>query len=256
MRHIILLLTYVPGENVEKIGYNEKIIFSLGFFLSQLHYKLQPFNDSKVLQRPNFIWSLMSVPNIENLLDIIPDEENRMLVIQHIQNFKKMVILKIDSLEKGVIHGDINYGNILVQKLNTSEGNDYKISGIIDFTDMHISCYFFDVALAACYLGLAHVEYSMDAIALFLLGYQKRPFTDYEFQFLKVCICARLCQSIVLGLQSLISNPNNYYVKNSTSQLYGWDFLKNLSKMSDEEFNANLHQKMNNFRCKYSTAEL
>ncbi len=104
-----------------------------------------------------------------------------------------------------MIHGDFNLGNILVQQLTGEDGDDLKIIGIIDFSDMHSSYFLFDIALTACYISLHNVDRYADSIALLLLGYDKQ-LPRYEFQLLKVS--STLCKyssDAIFGHQSKVT---------------------------------------------------
>lgn len=50
---------------------------------------------------------------------------------------------------------------------------------------------------------------------------------------LQVCVAARLCQSLVLGLYSHSLDPDNEYLL--TTQRAGWKLLKDLWSQSDED---------------------
>lgn len=53
----------------------------------------------------------------------------------------------------GVIHGDYNEMNIVVQRSSTNK-EEYKVHGVIDFGDMHSSYYLFEIAILLCYMML------------------------------------------------------------------------------------------------------
>lgn len=74
--------------------------------------------------------------------------------------------------------------NVLVQK---NENEQLEVTAIIDFTDMHNSYYFIDIAMAACYISLHNVQRCEDGIALLLLGYGGK-FTDFDLNIIKVIV--------------------------------------------------------------------
>lgn len=131
----------------------------------------------------------------------------------------------------------------------TSDTEDVDIVAIIDFTDMHISYFIFDLALTACYISLHDVDNYEDRIASLLCGYEKE-LSDLELQLLKICICTRLCQSITIGMHTLTIDPNNEYVRNGESLKYGWKLLQRLFQTSHTEFNKVMRSKVEHLKRK------
>lgn len=59
---------------------------------------------------------------------------------------------------------------------------------------------------------------------------------------MQICICARLCQSLVLGLYSHAQDPSNTYVLQTAKSGSGWKILEQTWKMTDEEFDLKLKE--------------
>ena len=165
-----------------------------------------------------------------------------------IQQFQQRVLDNIDEFTKGMIHGDYNEQNILVGKV----GDDYKVTGILDFGDTNYSCFLFELAIAMTYMMLTSGE--IETGGLFLAGYKMtRLIPENELKVLKViefnqlvllvfsnlsssyqlCCCARLCQSLVLGLYSHLTDSDNDYLL--TTQKAGWKLLETLYTKTDNE---------------------
>lgn len=67
-----------------------------------------------------------------------------------IDEFKQRVLEVRDQLEPGMIHGDFNEQNILVDEMNGKS----RIKAILDFGDSHYSCYLYELAIAMTYIML------------------------------------------------------------------------------------------------------
>ncbi|CAG2055618.1 unnamed protein product [Timema podura] len=134
----------------------------------------------------------------------------------------------------GLIHGDFNEQNILVS--STGEDDPWQITAILDFGDTHISCYLFELAITLCYMMLLTCE-GMDPLdvgAHVLAGYSTvRVVPVTELQSLKTCICARLCQSLVMGEYSYLQDPGNDYLL--TTAKTGWGLLQTLWGTGQDE---------------------
>lgn len=56
----------------------------------------------------------------------------------------------------------------------------------------------------------------------------------YSCYFFKTCVCARICQSLVLGKQSSLRDLSNIYVL--STQKIGWRALEEIMKIPDDKF--------------------
>lgn len=243
-RHLIILLTYLPGQLLQDFRCDWNISFVLGRLVSKLHNKLQVFNDSQVLKRTEYPWSLQAVPNIKHLLNVISlDEEKCKLVLNTVTQFENGVLSKMDEFEKGVIHNDINDANILVRRVPDDKSFILDIVGVIDFSDMLYSSYLFDIAIAVAYLFLNNPDDCDNLVKGFLQGYERRQLTDLELYSLKNCICARLCQSLIMGLHAYSIRSNYQYLL--TTQKIGWTLLNKFFNMDNEEFMKKLRPSEN-----------
>ncbi|MEJ2541051.1 MAG: aminotransferase class III-fold pyridoxal phosphate-dependent enzyme [Gemmatimonadota bacterium] len=93
------------------------------------------------------------------------------------------------ELPRGLIHGDVNGGNLLVQ------GD--RIVGLLDFGDTLVNPLICDLAIAMAYL-LLDCENPMEAGAHLVAGYHGvRPLSSAELELLFPLVCGRLGFSVV-----------------------------------------------------------
>ena len=129
-----------------------------------------------------------------------------------------------------MIHGDFNEQNILVNK--NEDGDDYRITGILDFGDTCQSHYVFELAIAMAYMMLQ--TQNLATGGLVLAGYSSvRPIPENEKKVLKLCTAARLCQSLVMGQYTHTLDPTNEYIL--TTQKTGWALLEAIWKQPADE---------------------
>ncbi|XP_034935861.1 hydroxylysine kinase [Chelonus insularis] len=223
--HAVRLLVYCPGEILYNVKITSNLVFDVGRFAAKLNEILRgfiypPFENSIRL------WNLLSVPKLRNYLFVIEDVEDKSLLQEVISCFEKNVLDKSNQLEKGMIHGDFNEHNILVD----SEKN--TVVGVIDFGDVQYSYFIFEVAIALCYMIIQSRDIGMGKHVI--EGYQSiKKLSKFEKSILKITVCVRICQSLILGIYTHSNEPQNDYLL--VTQKPGWKILRKLWYMEDDE---------------------
>ncbi|KAK7792468.1 hypothetical protein R5R35_013860 [Gryllus longicercus] len=230
-KYIVRLLTFQPGEILHNVPCTSSLLYELGSYVAKINILLKDFQHPG-LHNQNGIWMLESVPKVKKFTFAVQDIQKHSLASDVIEVFEKDIVPIIPNLERGLLHGDCNEQNILVQKSPTSD--DWCVYGIIDWGDCHISCYVFELAIMICYMMLqCKLLDPLEAPGHILAGYiTRRKLPEIEFQLLKKCVCARLCQSLVLGAYSFAQDPSNKYVL--TTAANGWNLLDKVWNMPEE----------------------
>ena len=120
----------------------------------------------------------------------------------------------------GITHGDVSDTNLIVNCVdgelkpmcNSMEtAND--MFGIIDFGDMCVSCYIFEVAqIIRDFMATTYPTDCYSVAVNFLSGYLKhRPLNEYELDILFITILTALCQYHVIGEFEFKRQPDNEY---------------------------------------------
>ena len=169
----------------------------------------------------------------------------------------------------GLIHSDLNECNILVKNTcesqeqdtatdlnsdfqnnneleeSTSDG-EHHLCSIIDFGDATYSLYIFEVAIAIAYAMLNKHGISPTVAAHSILkGYLKHmKIPDWELKYLRLVICARFAQSLVIGQIAFSKEPENDYILLHTRRI--WPVLKNLWEKSNEQVLDDIMKSMQN----------
>lgn len=218
-------MEFRPGVPLETVPITPDLGHKVGLAVAKIQEKLARFSNP-ALENRQMLWSLKSVPKLRDFTFAIENVDSKRLVHEVVDVFEEDVLAVSAELKFGIIHGDFNQHNILVDE----GGGD--ISAVIDFGDMHASFWIFDLAVAICYAIVATEDVGMGKHIL--RGYQEsRRLTGLEKKILKTCVCARLCQTLTLGLYFYGLDPKNEYVL--SSQKYGWTALKKLWPMGQEE---------------------
>jgi len=221
--HILRVLTYQRGKILNAFLPNEQLYYQVGIVLSKMHQSMSGYKDKKLESR-KFPWMLELAPEIKQYYHIVKDKNKLNIIETVIDEFEHQVLPQLNDLPSGIVHGDLNEQNILVE--------DNRVHAILDFGDIHHAPLIFDIAVCICYMIL-HSK-NLDTPRHVLRGYlEECHLTSKEFNLLKICIMARICQSLVLGLHSHHVDPTNIYVL--STQEAGWQMLQDLYGYQTEE---------------------
>lgn len=224
-RYAVRLLVYRPGELVHRARITDELLRRVGRFAARIDGILAGF-DHPAYHDHRTLWMLTSVPRVQQFTYAVKSPLDRQLVHDVIQSFQREVLPITDRLEQGVIHGDLNGHNIIV----SPDGED--IIAVIDFGDSHRTCRIFELAIVLCYMILQAADVGMGRHVV--EGYEKlRKLTDLEKKILKVSVCGRMCQSLVMGAYSHLHDPDNQYLL--STQKTGWTLLKRLWPMCQSD---------------------
>ncbi|KAK0078982.1 hypothetical protein PV325_001883 [Microctonus aethiopoides] len=222
--HIVRLLVFCRGEILCNAKLSSELLFNVGLFVAKLDNTLKGFFHSSYENRVH-LWSLMSVPKLRDYIYVIDNDKDKSIVIDVINKFESDILTNLDKLNKGMIHGDINEQNIIVNDEQTN------VLGIIDFGDTQYSYLIFELALTLFYMIMQARDIEMGKYVI--AGFQSvNKLSNFEKKIIKTAVCARACQSLVLGIYSHLNEPDNNYLM--ITQESGWKILRKLWPMSEE----------------------
>lgn len=153
----------------------------------------------------------------------------------------------------GVIHGDFNEQNIIVQCPPEEEDlpedqKNYHVAGIIDFGDAQESCCVYDIAIAITYMMVeSHVVDPLLVGGHVLAGYLSlQQLNQYEMDALKMLIAGRFAQSLTMGEYTHQQDPGNEYVLVVAKN--GWRRLRKLWDTPKEDLYSNWQQVIDSYK--------
>ncbi|XP_058797230.1 hydroxylysine kinase [Phymastichus coffea] len=224
-KHVVRLLTYCEGEILQDVPKTAELLKNVGSFTARLDNILKEFWHP-AYDTQTSLWVMPAVPKIRDFLFVMDDKSDINIIEEIVSNFEQKVLTIIDTLEKGIIHGDLNENNIVISSDNKDVG------AIIDFGDSHKNCFIFELAISLCYMITQSKDIEMAKYVI--QGYQEvRQLTLQEKRILKLCVCARLAQSLVLGSYSYQREPENDYLIRQHPMK--WLTLKKLWPMDDNK---------------------
>ncbi|XP_062439900.1 hydroxylysine kinase [Rhea pennata] len=236
-KYMVRLLTYLPGTPVAKIAINRQILYEIGKLAASLDKALsEKFHHPSVksLHRGQFIWNLANVPLLDQYIYALGQNKYREVVEQVIQQFKRKVIPKLTSFRACINHGDLNDHNILVDSTSASlEALQYRVSGILDFSDMSYGYYVFEVAITIMYMMIESTD-PLGVGGHVLAGFESiLPLTEEERAALFLLVSGRFSQSLVIAAHTALLYPENKEYLMITAKT-GWKHLMAMFEVGQE----------------------
>ena len=193
-----------------------------------------PYLERRILEQ----WDLNHLLTYRKLLPHLEDDKERKMAEIVLDTFEQHVCPKILNFKKGIIHGDANGLNIIVQRDNLDE---YQMVGLIDFGDCVSSCYVFDLGILLAYVMAENLDLeTQNGISLtefvtpILHGYTNSfPLSREEIDCLYYIAMARCCQSCLNGALSFKREPWNTYLLTSPAKC--WRVIELMLSTSKEK---------------------
>lgn len=226
--HVVRLMKFIDGSILHQVEGSWDLYYKAGEYIATIDNLLQDFYHV-AYETHSSMWMLDSVPQLRPFLDKVPDLNKQEKFAEIISAFEREVLKIGHKLPRGIIHGDFNEQNVVVSAMNGTP----EIRGVLDFGDSQKGCYVYELAIAMTYMMIVSKKVAMGGAVL--QGYLKqRSMTDEELGLLRICILARLSQSLIMGAYSAHLHPENaaYLLTTSVS---GWAMFEDIYKYTNEE---------------------
>jgi hydroxylysine kinase len=153
---------------------------------------------------PPSLWDMKRATGLRDLLIHIDEAGLRQLITETLDQFEASCEPVLNSLRTRVIHNDMNRGNVLLDKTDST-----RITGIIDFGDMVKSPLIIDLAIAAAYQLQEGDDPLAGALPL-IAGYHRvTPLQQLELKILPDLIRTRLITSLLINSCRVKLFPEN-----------------------------------------------
>lgn len=198
---------YISGKTLSSIEeISDELLEDLGRKIAVLENMLTKF--SSEIPVINSYWDLKNAK--ENLIweNYLPDKGIKDIVTKIVSEFDSLISKLAYDLQEGVIHGDLNLANLLV-----NNNSDIELKAVIDFGEVKLSYKIFDLAIACMYVGLKK-EDPLSKFAKVIKGYNSvNRLSDADIKILFPAICTRICVSTIIAYKSSSESPENEYIK-------------------------------------------
>ncbi len=199
------LVKYLPGVPLAQIQQTPELLCDLGRKLGQLDQTLSDFDHPAVHR--DLHWDLANGNRVvDEYSALIEDAALRALVLRCRVEIKS-------GLRRGVIHGDANDYNVLV------DPERMIVTGLLDFGDMVYSYTVGDLAIALAYVVLDKSDPRAAADEV-IKGYTSEfELLDEELQTLWRFVRLRLAMSVCIAAYQLRQQPENEYLRISQKSI-------------------------------------
>lgn len=219
-KHLVRLVSYLPGRTLARCSHLDKRFYrNLGVHLAKLDASLDRF--SHPAANRSIYWDIVNGPSIiDKYLEEIDDAGRRSMVDNVRRDWIELVLPKVDSLRKSIIHNDANDHNILII--------DEDQFDLIDFGD---ACLTFTVAelAIACAYSMLNQEKPFDIARLIIQGYHEtNRLNSSEQEVLVDFILMRLSMSVAISCHERSIEPDNQYLFVSERDI--WTLLDYFSR--------------------------
>ena len=212
------LLSWIEGVLWSGVPYKSaRTLYSLGHSLGQLTGCLQEF-DHPAAHR-DFRWDVLHASWVGDKSYFNADQQ--VIIDYFMHRYKTKVRRQCENIRKSVVYNDANDHNLL---LTLPDGQDYQISGIIDFGDFVYTATISELAVGITYAVLDLPD-PLEAARVIIKGYHHAfALEEEEVEVLYDLIAMRLLISVTISAENAFSSPLNGYLQISSRP--AWDLLK------------------------------
>src|SRR3984885_1909563 len=196
----VRLFSFLPGQVTATSALTTQAIWSFGQITARLGRALRgffhPAADYEIL------WDVTHAPQLRPLLSHLADSRRKAQVESVLDRFEARVAPVLPGLRAQVIHGDMSLDNVLF-------GDDFRVSGIVDFGDMTHAPLVCDLAVAVADV-LHGRDDAIEAAEVIIGGYVSvTPLEDEEAGLLADLVAARLAAEVTIGAWRRGLYPDN-----------------------------------------------
>ncbi|MFC1483734.1 aminotransferase class III-fold pyridoxal phosphate-dependent enzyme [Candidatus Neomarinimicrobiota bacterium] len=206
---LVRVLTFLPGQPLSGISpRSQKLLENLGYTLGQLNRCLADFRH--LAMEWELPWDLRQAQYITAHTHRIPDVHLRGIIERFLIQFRGRIMPLLPDLPVSVIHNDANDENVL---LGAGPDGEWRITGLLDWSDMIRTNTINELAIACAYMTLG-AEEPLSVVADVVHGYHRaRPISEAEFHVLFPLVCIRLCLSAAMAAIAVQDDPGNDYTQ-------------------------------------------
>ena len=200
---LMRVLSYLGGTLMKDQASSNTLLENLGTFLGAMNQSLQSC-DIPELNKKRSPWDLQYATKCLEHIQDIQDPHYRRIAAYFMQQYQTQVQPVYPKLPMGLIHGDANDYNLLV--------DNERVTGLIDFGDACYSHLVHEPAIAITYLMMSSDD-PLEAAAALISGYHRQRSLDpLELEILYYLVAARLCVSLSFSSHGQLVDPENKYI--------------------------------------------
>jgi Ser/Thr protein kinase RdoA (MazF antagonist) len=212
-RHIVRLLSYLPGRLLGEVPHPPPLLHSVGSTLARLGRALRGFFHPAAGYE--LLWDLKHAARLREHTHHIADADLRDLADRFLARFEARVLPRLPGLRSQVIHNDTGGNNALV------DADGQAVAGIFDFGDMVHTALVNDVAVTLAEMVLDESD-PVQAAMQVLAGYSAvEALREEELALLFDLVAARLAAGVAISAWRVKDHAENRDYIAGEDQAYG-----------------------------------
>ena len=195
------LQKFLPGQAWAESKSTSSLLHSIGACIAQTHEALAEFDDANGDADHNNVWNLNEALQHRNSISYVEDSDMRASLERCFYIFSQLAKPLLDACPQGMLHGDVNDENVLVDM--------DEVVGLLDVGDAGGGALIEDIAICLAY-ALQQSGVDLEQARALIEGYESvRMLTDIEYQVVFPLILARLATSACIGAARKKSQPDH-----------------------------------------------
>jgi ethanolamine-phosphate phospho-lyase len=212
----IRVTNFIEGTCLHKAAATDALLIDIAEAAANMQLLLGSI-ESPVIKAHEHDWNLRNALRNKPNMHHIPHAGDRKLVQHFFACFEHEVLPNLHTLRHGIIHGDLNEANIIIQ--------NGQLQGFIDFGDISYAPVVCELAILLTYIMMMFPEDCMQKAAIIIKHYQNIfPLTKQEIELLPVLIATRLCVSVCNSAAAKALAQHTDYIL--ISEQPAWHLLK------------------------------
>ncbi len=200
--HAVQLVSLIEGTAFPPGHASPTVRRAVGDVVARLDRALSGFTHPRA-QR-TILWDVTRLPELRPKLDHIGDPDRRALVERWLDRFDALVAPALELVPSSTIHGDVNPGNLLVDRDDPD-----RVAGVVDFGDLIHARTVIDPAIAAAYQAFG-VDDPLDPLVEVVTAYHAvRQLAAAELALIPELAAARMAQSVLISAWRAELHPDN-----------------------------------------------
>jgi len=201
-RHLVHMLTYLPGETMAEGPVSPALLNHIGATLARLGRALRGFYHPAGGRE--MVWDIRQLPKLAPHIDVIGEPGLRNALRKAARHFADEVMPRLEGMRAQTIHADVNVHNLLVDPARPD-----RVAGIIDFGDMIHGALALDVGVTAGDFFIGD-ERGLEPACHVVAGYHGvTPLEDAEVDILYDLTLARVVAAAIIGARRLHLRPED-----------------------------------------------
>jgi 4-aminobutyrate aminotransferase-like enzyme len=228
--HQVRVITVLPGTDADLTALPSWFAADFGTVCARFARALEGFGHPAAYRKLD--WDPRRVVELGGYVDVVPDERRRTRLRDLLDRFAGLGDAT-RGLPASVYHADLTLSNVLI--------GDGRITGVIDFGDMHHTARVCDLAIGLTSL-LRETDDLWADVRQFLDAYQRvLPLDPAEIELIGELVLARSAASILISAWRAPLYPDNE--EYLTSLVAGsWRILDELAVMDRAELAGRFHR--------------